>query len=262
MVTRGLKLAVSGKGGVGKTTVAAALIKLFAAAVDTVYAVDADPDASLAAAVGIPEEVARGIRPIIELREVILERCGGEGAFFHLNPQVDDVLETYGHRLGNILFLRMGGVKGGGTSCYCRENAFLHAVVSSLLLGRNDVVVMDMGAGIEHLSRGTARGVDVMLVVVEPSRASLNTAALVRKLAGDLGIRRTGIIGNKIRTDREREFVASGFAPEEILGFVRFDPLLWEGAMAGGRVEDTAAFADLREVYRRIRQVMALQPVN
>ncbi|MCL6561071.1 MAG: AAA family ATPase, partial [Firmicutes bacterium] len=184
---KGTKIAISGKGGAGKTTLAAALVRAYALTHRRVYAVDADPDASLAEAIGISPDTAAKIHPVVELRERIQEVMGGEGGFYALNPSLDGVLDDFCFRLGNILFIRMGGLKKGGTSCYCRENAFLNAVITTLLLERDEAVIMDMPAGIEHLSRGTARGVDVLLVVVEPNRRSINTARLVEKLAEDIG---------------------------------------------------------------------------
>ncbi|SHF64136.1 CO dehydrogenase maturation factor [Desulfofundulus australicus DSM 11792] len=246
-----MKLAISGKGGVGKTTIAAALIKSFAETHKTVYAIDADPDACLATAIGIPETIASGLKPIVEMRDLIRAKTG-DGTFFTLNPQVDDVLEDYSYRFNNIRFIRMGGIKKGGSECYCRENTFLNAVVSSLLLDSNEVVVMDMGAGIEHLSRGTAKGVDLMLVVVEPSRNSINTANLVKKLAADLGIRKVRIIGNKIRSPREEEFIKGQFPPEEILGFIEFNHEIWESAMEPNSVAAGNLLAGMRKVREKI----------
>lgn len=225
-----MKIAVSGKGGVGKTTIAAALIKFFAAKGKVVYAIDADPDACLASAIGISEDIALSIKPVIEMKEAIRERSGS-GAFYCLNPKVDDFIEEYSYKLGNIRFMRMGDIKKGGSTCYCRENTFLSAVISSLLLDNDDMVIMDMGAGIEHLSRGTARGVDLMLVVVEPGRNSVNTARLVKKLAAELGIKKIKVIGNKIRNEEERLFISKNFSSNEILGCVEFDDNIWECAM-------------------------------
>ncbi len=226
-----MKLAVSGKGGVGKTTIAAALVLSFARTQQLVYAIDGDPDACLAAAVGIPEEVASRLKPIAEMKDLISARSGS-GSFYLLNPRVDDVPEQYAYHLGNIRFLRMGEVKKGGSDCYCRENTFLQALVSSLLLDRGEMVIMDMGAGIEHLSRGTARGVDLMLVVVEPNRNSVNTARHIMQMAAELGIRKTKVVGNKIRFDREREFITGSFGPDHLLGLIGFDEDIWGSALA------------------------------
>ncbi|MEW6275663.1 MAG: AAA family ATPase [Bacillota bacterium] len=247
-----MKLAISGKGGVGKTTIAAALTKSFACTHRLVYAIDGDPDACLAAALGIPEEAALQIRPVVEMKEVIRAKSG-QGAFYVLNPKVTDVLEDYAYRLGNIRFFRMGEIKKGGSECYCRENTFLHALVSALLLDQDEVVVMDMGAGIEHLSRGTAKGVDLMLVVVEPGRNSVNTARHVKRMSADLGIQKVKIIGNKVRSEKEKEFIVNSFQPGEVLGLVKFDESVWESAM-----EPTAAgvggglLADVERIKEKI----------
>jgi CO dehydrogenase maturation factor len=239
---------------VGKTTIAAALIKMWAGEGHTVYAVDADPDASLASAIGIPDEDAARLKPVVEMRDLIREKSG-DGAFYRLNPDLDEDLQDYCYQQGRILFLRMGGQKKGGSECYCRENTFLAALMSTLLLRKGDIVVMDMGAGIEHLSRGTSRGVDIMLVVVEPGKNSINTALMVRRMAGELGIGKVRFVANKIRSDKEREFVARHFAPGEVLAYIGFDDQVWESSMGedstlprpGGEVEGA-----VREISRQL----------
>lgn len=248
-----MKLAISGKGGVGKTTIAAALIRSFAETHQTVYAIDADPDASLAAAIGIPDKVARELKPVVEMKDLIREKMG-DGAFYTLNPKVEDVLDNYSYRHQNIRFLRMGGIKKGGTECYCRENTFLAALVSALLLDRNEVVVMDMGAGIEHLSRGTARGVDMMLVVVEPSRQSINTAYLVKQLATDLGIQKIRIIANKVRSEKEREFIEKNFLAEELLGCIPFSNRIWEASIEPSDLPAEDVLNEIKEIREKIEK--------
>lgn len=245
-----MKLAISGKGGVGKTTIAAALIKIFAQSGGIVYAIDGDPDACLAAALSIPENEAEKIKPVVEMRDAIRNKSGG-GAFYVLNPKVDDFIEDYSYKIGNnIRFMRMGDPKKGGSECYCRENTFLNALITSLLLDQNDTVIMDMGAGIEHLSRGTARGVDMMLVVVEPSRNSVNTAKNVERMASELGILKVGIIANKIRSQKEKQFIEKSFPDSLILGFVKFSESIWANAM-----EPSLATKLEEELISEIRQV-------
>ncbi|NPV30659.1 MAG: P-loop NTPase [Firmicutes bacterium] len=226
-----MKIAITGKGGVGKTTLAAGLAQLFAQQGYQVYAVDADPDISLGTTLGVPQERLASQPPLIEMKQLIAERTGGGGLVYILNPQVDDVLDKYAIDLGRIKLLRMGAVKQAGTACYCPENAFLHAVVDSLLLGNHEVVILDMGAGIEHLTRGTARGVDLMLVVTEPTKVSVDTARVIQKLAGEMGVPKIKVIGNKVRSAREREFLYEHFREEEILGCLEFDEELWEKGM-------------------------------
>ncbi|BCV21283.1 P-loop NTPase [Moorella sp. Hama-1] len=215
-----MKLAISGKGGVGKTTIAAALINYFARQGYQVYAVDADPDTSLGMVLGLPQERLGTLKPIVDMRQLIAERTGGEGAFFSLNPEVDGLLEDYTIKNGNILFLKMGAIKPGGSTCYCRENTVLNAMINSLLLKRQEMVVLDMGAGIEHLTRGTSRGVDVMLVVTEPTLVSIQTARVVQQLARELGIEKIKFVGNKIRQARDREFILGHLPAEDVIGLI------------------------------------------
>ena len=185
---------------------------------------------------------------------LINQKRAGGGAMFVLNPKVDDVLETYSHREGNISFLRMGGIKSGGTACYCKENSFLHAVIDALLLDSNEVVIMDMGAGIEHLTRGTARGVDVMLIVTEPSKVSIQTANVVRKLAGELGVQQIKVIGNKIRNDKDAAFVRSGFGPEEVLGMIGFNESILDQAMDPGSSGSSASelIPEIVDIFQKL----------
>ncbi|MDN5362005.1 MAG: dehydrogenase maturation factor [Moorella sp. (in: firmicutes)] len=215
-----MKLAISGKGGVGKTTIAAALINYFARQGYQVYAVDADPDTSLGMVLGLPQERLGTLKPIVDMRQLIAERTGGEGAFFSLNPEVDGLLEDYTIKNGNILFLKMGAIKPGGSTCYCRENTVLNAMINSLLLKRREMVVLDMGAGIEHLTRGTSRGVDVMLVVTEPTLVSIQTARVVQRLARELGIEKIKFVGNKIRQPRDKEFILDHLPAEDVIGLI------------------------------------------
>lgn len=253
-----MKIAISGKGGVGKTTVSASLAKLLAASYKKVYAVDADPDACLAAAVGIPEDQIKNLKPLVDMKELVDRKSGGGGAFFSLNPDVDDILEEYSIPLGNIRFLRMGGIKQGGSACYCRENSFLNALMSGLLWDKDSAVILDMGAGIEHLTRGTARSVDMMLVVIEPSKNSVNTANLVKQLAADIGIQKVKFVGNKIRNEKEKEFILKYFTPDEMLGFIPFDDDIWESSMESGPAADLGGvlLGSMKEIHEKlIREV-------
>lgn len=225
-----MKIAVSGKGGVGKTTISANLAKLLKKKGYHVYAVDADPDSSLGLALGIPEEQLAGIKPIIEMNGFIGEQVG-DGALYTLNPMVNDIADQFSLDTDGIKFLRMGGIKQGGSSCYCRENTFLRAVVNSLLLDTRDAVILDMGAGIEHLTRGTSRGVDVMVIVTEPGKSSVQTARIVEKLARDLEIQKVCFIANKVRSQKEEAFIAQNFQPGELLGMVHYDEAISDRAM-------------------------------
>ncbi len=249
-----MKIAVSGKGGVGKTTVSSNLVKLFSNDGHLVYAVDADPDVSLGTALGLPEDKVNKLTPLVEMKEVIKEKSQGGGAFYSLNPEVDDVIEKYSLKEGNVLFFRMGGIKQGGASCYCKENSFLGSVLNNLLYDKDDVVILDMSAGIEHLTRGTSQGVDLLLVVTEPSRVSVQTSKVVQKLAKELGIKKVKIIGNKVRSAKEEEFLKSQFSLGDVIGIIPFDEEVLELAMEEGKgtLQQEGAVKGMDVIYRDI----------
>lgn len=230
-----MKLAVSGKGGVGKTTFSSLLIHTLNQQGKHVLAIDADPDANLAAALGI--EGADKIVPISEMKELILERTeampGTVGGYFKLNPKVDDLPEKLSARLENIKLMRLGGVKKGGAGCICPESTLLRALVTHVVLARDEVVVMDMEAGIEHLGRGTARAVDKLLVVVEPGRRSLDTAEHIRHLASEIGLTSIAVIGNKIRSSKDEDFLRKHLSDFKFLGFLPYDEALIEADLSG-----------------------------
>lgn len=248
-----MKIAVSGKGGVGKTTISASLINFFLNKGFKVFAVDADPDVSLGAVLGIDNDSVEGLKPIVEMREVISQKSGGGGAYFPLDPNVEDILEEYIIKKGNLFFLKMGAVKQGGSSCYCRENTVLNALVNSLLLKKKEIVVLDMGAGIEHLTRGSSGGVDLMIIVTEASKVSVNTALTIKKLAQELGVKKINFIGNKIRTEKEKEFLKNILPPNEILGFVEYNEEVLERAMEIHPLEkSSAAIIDIKAIGEKI----------
>ncbi|MDQ7792123.1 MAG: carbon monoxide dehydrogenase [Clostridia bacterium] len=214
-----MKIAIAGKGGVGKTSIAAGLIRLWAEDVP-IWAIDADPDACLAAALGIPESAAAGLKPLSAMRTVIRDRVGGDGGYMVLNPQVEDLLNRYALVRGNVRFLRMGALKKGGAGCYCRENAFLNAILTSVLVDKQEVTVVDLAAGIEQLSRGAARGVDRMVIVCDPTRAAAATARNIAVMAFDLGIKKAGFVGNRVRTVDEQKFIKQAAAELPVWGYV------------------------------------------
>ena len=228
-----MKIAVTGKGGVGKTTVAASLARSWRDLGYKVVAVDADPDANLAGTLGY-----RGapITPLVQLKKLIEERVGGGegwGGFLRMNPRVDDIPEQFGIEVDGVRVLVMGTIERGKRGCACPENILLREVLNHLLLASGERVVVDMEAGIEHLGRATAEGVDAMLVVVEPGWASLETAARVVSLAGDLGVKRTYAIANKITCTADLDFVRAHMVEPEILGVLPADRDLELEARAG-----------------------------
>jgi CO dehydrogenase maturation factor len=218
-----MKLAITGKGGAGKTTVAVFLSRRLADSGREVILVDADPDANAALALGLDASVE--IPPLIELKELIEERTGvkSSGGFFSLTPKVDDIPARYAVDAGGVKLIRMGRLKKGGTGCMCPENAFVRSLLAHLVFEKDSVLILDMEAGVEHLGRGTAQGVDMMLVVVEPGKRSIQTALAVRNLAADIGIKRVGVVINKYRSRDEMEAIAKQLGPLPIVGRLPYD---------------------------------------
>lgn len=249
-----MKIAVSGKGGAGKSTVSAQLVRCFTLHQKPVFAVDADPDANLGLVLGLDPDQVGNLRPLVELQEVIEAKNFGGGTLVDLNPNVDDVLENYTLREGDLRFLKMGAIKQGGSACYCKENSFLNAVLTTMLLDRDEAVVLDMSAGIEHLTRGTARGIKMMLVVVEPTRAGLSTALSVDRLAGDLEIEQVLFIGNKIRSDEDRAYLESSLPPDRFAGMIAFSEQVLERARRGEALVSTRddLLPGLEKIYESI----------
>ena len=240
-----MKIAVSGKGGVGKTTFSSLLIRTLNAEGKHVLAIDADPDANLASAIGIDK--SETITPIADMKDLIFERTeakpGSIGGFFKLNPKVDDLPDALSVRYENIKLMRLGGVKKGGAGCICPESTLLKALVTHIVLARDEVVVMDMEAGIEHLGRGTAQAVDKLLVVVEPGRRSIDTAGHIRTLAAEIGLAHIAVIGNKIRGLKDEDFLKKHLPDFEYLGSIPYDDSLIEADLAGNSPYDTASLS-------------------
>ncbi|MBF0521049.1 MAG: AAA family ATPase, partial [Nitrospirae bacterium] len=207
-----MKIAVTGKGGVGKTTLSSVMSYLYAKEGKKVIAVDADPDANLATALGFSDTEIEGMRPIAEMAELIAERTGARpgamGGVFKLNPKVDDIPEGCSRTtVDGIKLLIMGKSKEASSGCYCPENVFLKRLLKHLVVERDDVVIVDMEAGIEHLTRGTAEGVDDFVVVVEPRKRSIQTALSVRDMAKQLGVTHVYVVAGKVRNDSDIEFI-------------------------------------------------------
>ena len=229
----GMKIAVSGKGGVGKTMLASLLSTAFSKSGYSVLAIDADPNTTLANALGFPHPDK--ITPISEMADLIEERTGARpgqlAPYFKLNPKVDDIPEKYWVEHKGIKLMVMGRLKRGGTGCYCPENALLEALVAHLLLKREDVVIMDMEAGIEHLGRATAKAVDELIVVIEPSKGSVETAHRIRELAKDIGLENVKAVANKIRNEQDRNFLVASMPDFEFLGFIPYDQSVIEAGL-------------------------------
>lgn len=251
-----MKLAVSGKGGVGKTTFAALLIRTLSRDGRRVLAIDADPDANLAAALGIAD--ADKIIPIADMKDLVFERTGAQpgsiGGYFSLNPKVDDLPEALSAKLENIKLMRLGGVSKGGAGCICPESSLLKALVRHVVLQRDEVVVMDMEAGIEHLGRATAKAVDKLIVVVEPGRRSIDTAGHIKQLASEIKLNNIAVVGNKIRGPKDEAFLREHLNGFEFLGFLPFDDALIEADLQGKSPfdVDSAAIAVVKEMISRL----------
>jgi CO dehydrogenase maturation factor len=245
-----MKLAVTGKGGVGKTTVAARLARILHARGRRVVAIDADPDANLAGTLGHRGEE---ITPLVKLKPIIEERVGdGVSAFLRMNPRVDDIPERFGVVVDGIRVLVMGTIERGRRGCACPENVFLREVLTHLLLEEDEDVVVDMEAGVEHLGRGTAEAVDRMVVVVEPGWASLVTAGRVFALARDLKIPRVDVVANRVRSPEDLAYIGAGLGGAALLGALPHDPGLETDARSGARAVRGAFDAELERIAERL----------
>jgi len=248
------KIAVTGKGGVGKTSFASLLAYVLVEKGHKVYAIDADPNATLAQALGFPPELVAQITPIVEMADLIEERTGarpGEyGRMFKLNPRVDDIPSRFSVTYRGVHLLQMGTVRGAGAGCACPENAMLKTLVTYLLLREQETVIMDMVAGLEHLGRGTAGAVDAMFAVVEPGMRSVQTVHAIHKLAQGLGIAKFWVVGNKVRHERDAAFIRESLGGLPIVGMLPYSDQAIEADIQNKALVDVAP--DLAEKTREI----------
>ena len=259
-----MKIAITGKGGVGKTTVTAVWGEAFRADGRRVLLIDADPDANLAAALGVP--AGEWPKPLVALKDLIKERTGADpdqvGQYFRLNPHVEDLPESYAVSVHGLKLLVLGGIRGGGKGCACPQGAFLKAMMRHLMLHRDEVLLVDMEAGLEFLGRASVMGTDALVIVVEPGRRSLETAAGIARMGREIGIKRFGAVLNKV-TDPGQVAVVQGALPEgvELLGHVPYSPALQRADLEGRSVlgVDPAVETALAEAKRKMEALIGAE---
>lgn len=256
-----MKIALTGKGGVGKTTISASLSRYFADQGFNVLTVDADPDANLGLALGMSDEMISSIVPISEMRDLVEERTAAEkgtfGSMFKMNPEVADIPERYAKEYNGVKLLTMGTVDTGGSGCVCPEHVLLKMLMNHLVLYQKDVVIMDMEAGIEHLGRGTAGAVDAFIVVVEPGVRSIQTFNKVKTLATDIGVKQVYVIGNKIRNDSDKTFLNEKIGAENIIGFLNYrDEIIQSDRNNKSPYDDPVMKADIAVLGQRIQEIV------
>lgn len=255
------KIAITGKGGVGKTTLAALLARAARSRGYSVLAVDADPDPNLAMALGVAESVRDAIVPLSEMDDLIEERTGAKkgsmGAYFKMNPRVDDIPDRFAVDSDGVRLVVMGSVDTGGSGCVCPESVLLKAFVTHLLLRSDEFVVLDMEAGVEHLGRGTAQSVDALIIVIEPGQRSIQTARTIKRLADDLGIKRMLIVANKVHEPMEEAVLQEALPDFEFLGSLPYSEAVQRAELAGERIEegDPAYTAAAYAVFEKLENI-------
>ena len=232
-----MKIAISGKGGVGKTTLAGVMARILANRGRKVLAIDADPDSNLASAIGLPKEILAKLLPIASMTSMIEERTGSKkgtfGAMFKLNPKVDDIPDEMGVSYQGIKLLLLGCIPQGGGGCYCPENVLLKNLVRHLLVKKEEALILDMEAGLEHLGRGSTGYVDALVIVVEPGQRAINTARQIKKLGEDLNIKKIMIAGNKVTSEGDRRIIEESLSDFPVLGHMSFNPKILEADKEG-----------------------------
>jgi CO dehydrogenase maturation factor len=254
-----MKIAIAGKGGVGKTTLAGVMARYLADEGYKVLTIDADPDANLASALGFPAELLKGVTPLAEMTPLVEERTGAKkGTFsgvFRLNPKVDDIPDTYGVTHNGVKLLLLGNIPQAEGGCFCPENVLLKGLLHHILVKRDEVVIIDMEAGLEHLTRGSTKHVDAFIVVVEPGQRSISTARQIFRLAQDLGVQKVYGVGNKVTSPEDRALIEKGLSELSFLGLFSFNQKVIEADKQGISPYDLdgAIKKELKEIVKRLQ---------
>ena len=251
-----MKVAITGKGGVGKTTQSSTQARLYADEGRTVLAADVDPDANLGLALGLSQEEVDEIIPISRMRDLAKERTGAsdDNKFFKLNPYVADIPDTFSKDINGVKLLVMGTVDLGGSGCVCPEHVMLKSILSAMTYRKDDVVIMDMEAGLEHLGRGTAANMDQFIVVIEPGARSVQTYRNVKRLANDLGVKKVRVVANKVRDEQDEAFVRGAIPAEDLLGIIHYNSEVIDADRQGKSPYDFSLTAI--EEIRKIKAIL------
>ena len=254
-----MKIAIAGKGGVGKTTLAGVMARYLADEGYKVLAIDADPDANLASALGFPSELLKGVTPLAAMTPLVEERTGAKkGTFsgvFRLNPKVDDIPDTYGVTHNGVKLLLLGNIPQAEGGCFCPENILLKGLLHHILVKRDEMVIIDMEAGLEHLTRGSTKHVDAFICVVEPGQRSISTARQIFRLAQDLGVQKVYGVGNKVASPEDRALIEKGLRELSFLGHFSFNQKVIEADKQGVSPYDLdgAIKKEVQEIVKRLQ---------
>jgi CO dehydrogenase maturation factor len=249
-ISNGVKIAIGGKGGVGKTTVCTVWAQLFAEEGFDVLAIDADPNTNLALAFGISSEQTG--EPLIKMKQLIAERTGTEkgaaGAYFKLNPKVSDLPEKYWVEASGVKLLVLGGITQAGAGCACPEGAFLKAMLNHTILGRREIVLVDLAAGVEFMGRASIQGIDALVVVTEPGGRSIETTKTIAHMGSELGIKHIAAIANKI-TDTAQAMTIKSQLTIPVLANISYDP-----AVQNADLHNEAVFGASDKLVNQLRE--------